>query len=176
MEFTENQIKSFRKILSTEDLSIYSSPQWGSNNPDHKEKIRAALQIQHSESLIYSSVSHCPELGIFVLSKLPVGVDVEISQRVSEKTIGRMATQEELGHSPTPAALWCAKEAAFKALRPFDQPSVMSRISIGSWHNIDSQTDTFLFKNPQEFSAPTANVGLVWKNASLTVSFFIFKA
>ena len=176
MELTENQIKSFRHLLQCEDFVVLSSPLWGSNNPDHKNLIHDALTSHRQEHLPYSSISHCPEFGIAVLSPHPVGVDVEVSDRVLEKTIARMANDEELAAAPTPAALWCAKEATFKALRSFDQPSVISKITVGFWRNIDSQTETFLFHNPQQFSAPTTNIGVVWKNASLTFSFFIFKS
>lgn len=176
MSLSENQIKSLSSLLHCPDLVVLMNPAWGSHNPEHRQLIHAERAKRNAEGLLCSSLSHAPSMGVLVLSSKPVGVDVEESNRVEGKVVGRVSSAEELAQASTPASLWCAKEAAFKALKMYNQPSVISKISIGLWSNIDSQTETFQMLNPQEFSAPTANHGVVIKNASLTLSFFTFSA
>ncbi|MBV2168076.1 MAG: 4'-phosphopantetheinyl transferase superfamily protein, partial [Bdellovibrio sp.] len=70
--------------------------------------------------------------------------------------------------------LWCAKEACFKALRAYQQPSVISEISIGAWQNLDSQTETYRLLNSETFNSPSRNHGFTVHFLSHTYSFFIF--
>ncbi len=170
-------LESFRRHLKVSDLNLQISEDWGSNNPQHRELIH-----QHRATLLEktpdlnSSISHTHDLGIVALCSAPIGVDIEKTSRVHSDVVRRIASAEEMQQAPSPAALWCAKEASFKALRDFAQPSVVSAISIGNWTKIDSHTETFALLNFHNFSAPLAGHGLVFQLTNHTLGFFIFSA
>lgn len=170
---SEKLTESARKLLHSPGLQIHARPEWGSHNPAHRDLIRAEIQKLLPENW-HSSTSHTEGLGIIVLSPCPVGVDVEVSERVTDKTVARVSAAEELSAAPGAAALWCAKEACFKALRSYDQPSVISQISIEAWENIDSQTETFRLSNPEKFNSSSENRGVVMKISTWSLAFFIF--
>jgi phosphopantetheinyl transferase (holo-ACP synthase) len=73
-----------------------------------------------------------------------VGFDIEQIVRVQPQTAQRVcATQDEFTRAPSPAALWCAKEASFKSLKGAHQPLVLSEIEIKCW-GCDSHCETFM--------------------------------
>lgn len=159
----------------SKDIQVHFDPNWGSQNPQHRTLLKAQLNSALSNSQLYSSISHCPGMGVFLTSPHPVGVDVEVRHRVEPRVLARVSSPEELKAASThPASLWCAKEAAFKALKNFNQPSVISKISIGDWKNIDSQTETYRLLNSESHSAPSENRGVILHIAEFTFSFFIF--
>ncbi|MFV8257124.1 4'-phosphopantetheinyl transferase superfamily protein [Bdellovibrio bacteriovorus] len=170
---SEQLTESARKLLQSPGLQIHARPEWGSHDPAHRELIRAEIQKLLPENW-HSSTSHTEGLGVIMLSASPIGVDVEVTERVTDKTVSRVSSQEELTEAPSAAALWCAKEACFKALRSYDQPSVISKISIGSWENIDSQTETFRLSNPETFNSSSENRGVMMKISTWSLAFFIF--
>ncbi|HWU44371.1 MAG TPA: 4'-phosphopantetheinyl transferase superfamily protein [Bdellovibrio sp.] len=171
LERLESQL---RLLLNSSDLQILMDPLWGSQNPSHRELIRQKISELNSDGKKYSSISHTEGLGIFALASLPLGVDVEVAQRVKESTVGRISSSKELNETPSAAALWCAKEAAFKALKMFRQPSVISGISIGGWQKIDSQFETFQLLNASEYEAPLKSHGVVVIYDEYVLSFFVF--
>lgn len=176
MLLTSNQLEFLETYFAIPHLEIFLKPEWGSNNPQHRSLLKAQLaqQTKSADSITYHSISHCPAVGVLALSSAPIGIDVEKSARVELKIIARVCSPQELLATPSPASLWCAKEAAFKALRPYQQPSVISKISIEGWQKIDSQIETFQMKNSTEFQAPVKNKGVVIHTKEFTYCFFIF--
>ena len=146
--------KLFQTALSDLSLKIVSLNSWGSANPQHKELIYAALdQALQKNPGAFSSVSHSALDGGFALSAYPVGFDIEISARVSKETIARISSSEELELAPSFASLWCAKEAAFKALKTFKQPQVVSQIKINFDKNHQDRCAVFRVENEKDFGA-----------------------
>lgn len=176
MMLNSNHLEFLESFFAVPHFKVFSKPEWGSQNPEHRNLLRAELtqQTQIHASAGYHSISHCPAVGVLVLSSHPIGVDVEKTARVELKIVARVSSSQELVITPSPASLWCAKEAAFKALRPYQQPSVISDISIEGWQKIDSQIETFHMRNPSDFQAPVKNKGVVIHADEMTYCFFIF--
>lgn len=76
------------------------------------------------------SISHCQDLGGFVICDVenPVGFDIEEPGRIRGETAARVAAPEEIKDSPSPADLWCAKEAVYKCL--FPKTLILSEVNI----------------------------------------------
>lgn len=166
--------ESLKELLSCSTLQIFTKSEWGSSNHGHRELMRTEISALISDPTLHTSISHCPRLGTFVAAPLPLGVDVEIFTRVEDRIVARVSTAQEMSEAPSAAALWCAKEAGFKALRAFNQPSVISRISIGDWKKIDSQVETYRLLNPDDFNSPSENRGAVIRLGEFIFAFFIF--
>lgn len=166
--------ESLKTLLSCPEMLIFLNTKWGSKNPEHRALIRAEISTLAAAPQLHTSVSHCPGLGAIVTAPSPVGVDVEIYSRVEERIVIRVSSAQEMADSPSAAALWCAKEACFKALRTFNQPPVISKISIGDWKKIDSQVETYRLLNPQDFNSPSENRGAVIRLNEFVCSFFVF--
>lgn len=176
MPFPERLIESAQKLLQPADLLVLANPLWGSDNPTHQALLHKERDQQKTtQKRPHHSISHTHNLGILALASSPLGVDVEITARVEERIVARVSSSRELLEAPHAASLWCAKEACFKALRSYDQPSVISKITIGGWEKIDSQTETFKLLNFSEFSAPSESHGLVLHSAPWCIAFFIFR-
>jgi phosphopantetheinyl transferase (holo-ACP synthase) len=173
MELKDSSLDILRELLQCPDLRIYRKPEWGSQNLNYRALIKADLSDLFNDPLLHTSISHCRDLGIVVSSARPVGVDVEVHSRVSEPLIARISSQEESQGALRPASLWCAKEACFKALRPFAQPAVVSEISLGGWTKITSQFETFQLLNPQDFKAPQKCYGVTLHEGAHTFGFFV---
>lgn len=120
-------------------------PEWGSENPDHRRKIRDYLAQRFEAQAVHDlgdlsrlpelrdgfvSVSHCRGLGGFLVSPAWSGFDVELTDRVTPELAARIGDMEEFAQAPDPAALWCAKESAFKALRFARPPKVIMDLKI----------------------------------------------
>jgi 4'-phosphopantetheinyl transferase len=167
----EAQIDLIKNLLSAPELQIFTQTYWGSQKPMHRESMREfAVNFSHA----FTSRSHTRGAGIFVAHFSAVGVDIEISERVTPELAARISSAQEVSEAPSPASLWCAKEAAFKALYTFAQPPVVSKISIGDWKNIDSRTETFRLTNYQDFNAPVNGSGVIVTLPPFTFAFFAF--
>src|SRR5262249_26074220 len=94
-----------------------------------------------------------------VLSKDPIGFDIEETTRVEWRFVERMAHPDD-EKGPTPAALWCAKEAAFKALADH-QPQVIAQIAVNNWQTIGQNISSF---------SSTAGSGLVIEYSPWTLA------
>ncbi|MFS4459108.1 4'-phosphopantetheinyl transferase superfamily protein [Bdellovibrio sp. HCB2-146] len=171
---TPAQIETFKKILSAPDLQIFTRPEWGAQNESHRELIRSFVSVLKISPDTKLSISHTQGMGLVAINSSSVGVDIEVSRRVTPATVARISREEEVKAAPSPAALWCAKEAAFKALRDFTQPPVVSKITIGDWQKIDSQLETFKIFNFAELSAPQNGLGLLASFSPYTYAFFVF--
>ena len=165
------QTDLIRNLLSAPELQIFTQTYWGSQKPMHRESLREfAVNFSHA----FTSRSHTQGAGVFVAHFSAVGVDIEASDRVTPELAARISSPEEFSAAPSPASLWCAKEAAFKALYTFAQPPVVSQISIGDWKNIDSHTETFRLTNYQDFAAPVNGSGVILRHPPFTFAFFAF--
>lgn len=174
MTLSESVIKSLKKHFPCSDLEVLMHTEWGSKNPENRPLIRSELLKALNGRCLYTSISHCPDLGVAVIAPSSIGVDVEVRERVTAPVMARISKEEEMLVAPSLSSLWCAKEAAFKALRPYEQPSVLSKISIGDWQNIDSQIETYRLINASEFNSPSENRGVIIHSATHTFSFFLF--
>lgn len=163
-----------QSTLQDSSLRLYFNAEWGSLQENYREKIHAQLANLNAASFRYHSISHTYNLGGFALSKNPLGLDLEVSDRVQPHIAQRVcATPEEYDRAPNSSALWSAKEAAFKALRSFNQPQTISQIEIVDWHKTTSQLEIFNIKNPSQFEAPSGK-GCVFQDNLLTYALYIF--
>lgn len=173
MALSQSTIEFLKKSL-VPDLQIFAKPEWGSHNPSHRELIHTELAPLFADKNLQTSVSHCKGMGVVVASTSAIGVDVEVKDRVVEEVVARVSSPEEVLAAPSPASLWSAKEAIFKALRSYNQPSVISKISVGAWKNIDSQTETYRLLNPEVHDSPSENRGVAVHFQEHVYSFFVF--
>jgi hypothetical protein len=86
--------------------------------------LQALLDLTRTPKLssTFISISHCPQLGGWAMSKSPVGLDLEVIERVQPKLVQRVLTPMEKEHLPDGlsqdawAGVWVAKEASWKAI------------------------------------------------------------
>jgi hypothetical protein len=154
-----SQLARLRELIDCPSLEIELRESWSSKTPEHRALIRQALHARlsgssesagESASLSASlldlslrplhprhsiSIAHCPEAGGFAVAdgSTWVGFDIESVSRIQERAVARVSSAEELSQAPSPAHLWVAKEASFKALPANLQPKVISEIVVSSW-------------------------------------------
>ena len=175
MIISQDMLELLRTVLNSPDLQLYAKADWGSDNPDYRRLLHAErdhLLSQSSEKL-YSSLSHTKGMGFLAISSKPLGVDVEVVSRVQEHVIARVSNSEELGNAPSGSSLWTAKEAAFKATREYNQPSVISDISIGAWRNIESQVETFSLLSHTTHGISSERGGVCFKISDYCFGIFV---
>lgn len=140
--FNENLIAEIRKLLGSSSLEYFYSPEFGSANSNACSDWREKLQKQIDETLFGRniessySVSHSNFLGGAALidsAEGQVGFDIEQTARVLPAVALRVSDEEQMRLAPSPAALFVAKEAAFKSLRGSRQPKVLSEVEILEW-------------------------------------------
>lgn len=142
-----------RDHFAIPQLEVIFEPLWGSENPDHRLEIRKYVQscIWNSPTLmnvsetpdpqgISLSISHCRGMGgVFWSSNSTtpwphrLGLDVERTDRCNPKALLRVSSQAEIEEAPDAAALWTAKEAAFKAIPRTLQPPSVSLLRVTKW-------------------------------------------
>ncbi|MFM6930058.1 MAG: 4'-phosphopantetheinyl transferase family protein [Bdellovibrio sp.] len=175
MTISQNMLELLRQSLHAPELQVYAKPEWGSDHPDHRSLLHAERDkiLSQSTDKLYSSISHTKGMGVLVLCHKPLGVDVELISRIHKGVVERVSNSEELQTAPDLSALWTAKEAAFKATREYNQPSVLSDISIGDWKNIESQLETFTLLNHRTHGLSSGERGACLKISSYCFGFFI---
>lgn len=165
----------FQTALNDSSLKISCFAAWGASNPQHKELIYAALdQALLKNPGSSSSISHTHIEGGFALSHFPVGFDIEVTSRVTLEIVSRISSDEELTSAPDLASLWCAKEAAFKALKHFQQPKTVSQIKICFDNSSLSRWHLFTLENEKEFGASNG-IGATYSTSNLTYCILIFR-
>lgn len=129
------------------DLVADVRSEWGSLHDGHREKIRSAIG-SHREF----SISHSKGAGGFIAvsegsgRSLPVGFDIEVRERIRPVVVQRILSKADEVRADAPMALlWSAKEAAFKAMKGFEQPPVISDISIHDLKPASENLWTFSF-------------------------------
>jgi 4'-phosphopantetheinyl transferase len=138
-------LSELQNCLQEPSLSFSVSRDWGSDCDGYREKIRAGIAALSPTD---SSISHTQGLGGFAAilgaENRKIGFDIEVIARVTPQIAGRVrTTADELSLAPSPAHLWVAKEAAFKALKGPQQPKLISEIHIVDWQKTKSQFETF---------------------------------
>ena len=185
-------LEVLKSVLDCPSLELHLSSHWGSSQPEHRFKIRQfiaenvracggpdrtedILDLEKVPALSNSqvSISHCLQYGVIAFAQNPVGVDVEELPRLQDKIVARMSNESEMSQAPSAASLWVAKEAAYKALKSFAQPQVLSQLEIGMWQALDSHSETFALLNHSTFAAPVGK-GVVIRNKSHALAVFKF--
>ena len=145
--------------LDGEVLAFRFQKSWGSQSPAHRIKIREALldylKRNHSDEVndsvldlealptlhrLFVSISHCSDMGGYVVCSQPVGFDIENTSRLNPKVVGRVSTSEERSVAPGHEALWVAKEAVYKCDNSF---KTISQISLSGWDLVQDETYRF---------------------------------
>ncbi|WP_413585670.1 4'-phosphopantetheinyl transferase family protein [Bdellovibrio sp. HCB274] len=167
-------LESLRTHLNCPDLQVFAYEEWGSQNPDHRSLIHAHRDriILNSETPLHSSIAHTNGMGILVTSAHAVGVDIEHAERIADRVVKRITSPQEFTSAPNAASLWTAKEACFKALRPFKQPSVLSGFSVGNWRKNASQFETFTLLDYSEHQVPSEGAGVCFHQQKFCFGFF----
>ena len=157
------------RLLQVRALEFFLKPEWGAQNATHREDIKAHLQtqIRGKESSSSFSISHAAGVGGYALlhraphEQVQIGFDLELISRVTEPIARRVCQEEsEFLQAPTPSALWCAKESAFKSLQGPHQPEVLPLVKISRW-NRNSQFEIFEF-SVNHNSPPRKTLGISW--------------
>ena len=134
-----------RAALADESLVFQKSSDWGAGQrhqlrlamADHARLLAPGDTVESISNLealpthprIFFSASHATGMGGFLASlNRPIGFDIETLNRVSEAIASRIASAGEHG-APSPTALWCAKEAAFKC---FANAGIKGLVSLAS--------------------------------------------
>jgi hypothetical protein len=134
-------------------VEIFLNPLWGSHEPGHRARLRAAIQANVGGGAAILdltrlpkcaghsiSISHCRGLGGFSIApaQFALGFDIEVSARVGKSQISRVAFEPaEVAESPAPGVFWTAKEAAFKSLEGRRQPRGLKDLRVGSWSQME---------------------------------------
>ena len=160
-----------------EDILFEARSEWASTYKDYRSLIRSfigsldsfqsidkssIINLDTPPPILNLSISHCPELGavFFNPNAAHAGVDVEREDRVKDSIIKRVCTEKEIKAAPKPVALWCAKEASFKAINRFDiNIKVLSQVFIQDWQYIDEGVYSFAASiNSKDSSSPEIQV------------------
>ena len=181
--------KEFQKHLKAPNLRLFLKPDWGSGQLGSKTLIRQQIetelpaQVKPEISELdkipelksgFLSISHCFDVGGFAYSTgLPLGFDVEITSRVTNSIINRVASPQELKSAPSAASLWTAKEAIFKSLRTFKQPQVVSQIETSWISSGVSQVEMFTLNKASDFTSRLGK-GCVIHHRTHSYAIFLF--
>lgn len=146
-----NQIK---EALGCKSLEYFYSPDFGSANAglfsDWRQKLQIEIdhRLSSSAKKSYCSISHSKHLGgaaFIAPDEGQLGFDIEESSRVSKIVAVRIADEKQFKQAPTPAALFVAKEAAFKSMRGPRQPAVISEVEIFNWEKVRQEPPLYKF-------------------------------
>lgn len=170
-------LEEVTKYLSPAAVEIYICSSWGQSEAGFRSEIRNFLSLRfgvkskelpnpiykRSISGRWISVSHCMDYGMVVISKFPIGCDIETTLKVNPKVIKRIShSLEDVTVYPN-AAIWTAKEAAFKLLAHYKQPSSLSLIRLGDWRSIGCDAHFFTLKNIEEFGVFQLPFGMIFR-------------
>ena len=129
------------------------------------------------------SISHCRTFAGFIFELSPhtsLGLDVEQKSRITHKAVEYIAGQKELSRAPSPAFLWGAKEAAFKAIHSPEQKTPLSHIRIDNWcllpQNDRAYSFSFSFQNFEGTGHTGEREGLIFAVTRAIVSRGSFEA
>ena len=143
-------ILEIKKCVGCEVLALHTDSQFSSEQNNHRALIRkniinnynSYLSVQEKKNIqnldllprsenLFFSVSHNQNSGGFTASSFKHGFDIELGKRISEKIVTRVSTATEVNSSPDYKFLWCAKEAAYKALE--NSHLIISDFEISDW-------------------------------------------
>ena len=130
-----DQRKNLRKFL-TKEIEHY----WPNKLSIEQKKQLLTLGNLPQVPFASLSVSHSSFIGGFIISsnnQISLGFDLEQAGRAKERTALRIASnEEELHQSPSPSALWSAKEAIYKSIHPLQNSIHVKQISVFDWISI----------------------------------------
>ena len=185
------QLSEIRERLQAPGLLLDLRPEWGAAHDDHRVLIREDLsrrlngdyrnlEVWPKPTNDSVSISHCNYFGGYAQVAKPqlIGIDIEITKRVRMEIIKRVSNPGEVEAAPYPAALWTAKEAAFKALSQAGVAEIMSDFSIFGWEPLSGRKTTnlrdgysFQVSNPQ--TPLIQGQGLVFSHDDVFIALFL---
>lgn len=105
------------------------------------------LDLTHPPTIYFASISisHSVLAGGFIISSPEnlIGFDLEKLERANQKIVLRVGSQNELNNSPSPSALWSAKEASYKSLYYSPFKIFINQIIIFDWKKVSSDNKIF---------------------------------
>lgn len=138
-------LDKIQAYLKTFDIELHINKEFSSNQVQHRQAIRHAISNITGEDVTdlnqlprlnrhFVSISHSQHCGGFVLSKKPVGLDIEEKKRLHLKVIQRISSDKEIALAPNPLFLWVVKESIFKKC---SNKTVIGEIQIVDWKRND---------------------------------------
>lgn len=124
-EFSSEQ-NNHRALIREHIIKNYDS----SLSAQEKINIKNLDMLPQSKDLFFS-ISHNQNMGGYTTCSLKHGFDIEVLFRISEKIVTRVSTIAEIKNAPDYKFLWCAKEAAYKALS--NSNLIISDFEIYDW-------------------------------------------
>lgn len=173
-------VTQIARVLGIKQLVVYSQKDWGSDQPDYREKIKEHLQQTATsfKNQGHSSISHTVGLGGYAYvtdAKIQIGFDIEKRSRIRPAIVQRVCkSMEELIAARLPENLWVAKEAAFKALIGPTQPAVLNELEVTEWVMHTQDLETFYIATPEKYGFGLAR-GAVLTQDDYCIGFFICK-
>lgn len=190
------KVKEWTKIFESRQngsakgaqVIIEIKPEWGSQVDNHRVLIRQGLKARYASEAAsdlldlevlpklkkgFVSISHARGLGGYAYSADWLGFDLETDARVRPELAARISTMEEFSAAPDAASLWCAKEAAYKALAFVEQPTMVTDFSL-AWHRRGS--DFIFTMNEAARFGVVAGHGVVRKLSGHTMAVFQTRA
>lgn len=126
------------------------------------------------------SISHSSFIGGFIISpatQISLGFDLEQMGRAKERTVLRIANEEEWKQSPSPSFLWSAKEATYKSVHSLRKSISIKQIFVFDWIRIQETSELDILKTyDYRFEVEhTQGKGFVCSsdNIIIAVSFYI---
>ena len=104
------------------------------------------------------------------MASLKHGFDLELKSRISTAIVQRVSTENEVSIAPDLKFIWCAKEAAFKALSAF--VTTVSDFEVVNWQ---SQNETGLWTyriTSKKTLVQTHNIGFVFQDSTQIYSIY----
>lgn len=137
MSLIKERLDQIRSQMQIDLLDLNLSPLFNSNQNNYRQLIRDEISKNHKSDLnteeilsiqnldtypktssVFFCISHNQELGGYSVASCKHGFDIELKSRISTAIVQRVSTEAELSSAPDSKFVWCAKEAAFKALSP----------------------------------------------------------
>lgn len=169
-------------------MIIEIKPEWGSDVENHRRLIREGLKSRYADVAAsdlldleipprlkkgFVSISHARGLGGYVYGSDWLGFDLETDARVRPELAARISTMGEFAAAPDAASLWCAKEAAYKALAFVEQPTTVMDFSL-AWRR---RGNDFIFTmNEAERFGVQSGHGIIRKLSGHTMAVFQTRA
>lgn len=189
MSFITERLNQIRSQVPVDLLELNLDSKFSSNQTDHRQLIRDDIlknfqtqlnsdeisSIQDLDSFpktekIFFSISHNQDLGGYSVASLKHGFDLELKSRISTAIVQRVSTENEVSIAPDLKFIWCAKEAAFKALSTF--VTTVSDFEVVNWQ---SQNETGLWTyriTSKKTLEQTHNIGFVFQDSTQIYSIY----
>lgn len=162
-ELPKATLEAIEQCFPGINLKIFLDDDWGSEAHEFRLCLRKAIiskltspgssvSKQVSDTLLdltrppqlndlKISISHAQGLGGWVQAETSseLGFDIEVSSRLRIHPVKRISSPQELTSAPSPAHLWTAKEASFKALSYKYSLQTLSQIETQKWIPLQNQ-------------------------------------